>query len=724
MCGLRTAGRNVPLIHVRIGDEELALALEDWEERVRAGRVPEDALVRFEAVTGDAWLPARDLESYRSLRDDAAIAWQEGFLRGPPPLLTAALVGVQIRIWIWSWVPGNTEAYLRDLTNFAPPTYEDGQIWRLLTTGLLHVELFHLALNMLWLAYTGWNLERALGRANLALIYTASVAGGALLSMVGSPATRSLGASGGVFGLVAASVVFGFLRPDLLPERGRRLFGIAMLPYLLLMFWSGLMNEGTDNWGHTGGLVVGGLLALVLDPAPLQRRPGWNRRWQVGVLSVLAAVAAALGVFGPRLHPLPHAQIVRFAGSPTMPSIDPDAPLEWHAPAGWRSDVGPAGDPGFGSPAGARSWSVVEQSGDAPIAPEALLDRWLQRLRRGWPDAEVDEPVPTELAGRPGLAVRVRIDTDDGPVVVEWRGTTRGVHTLQEVWSVEAHREARLAPLRDRLRARVRWGDPVDLATARRDAKATPRSRRARTALADALLRAGEPEASLAIRRELLAEASDRETWRGLLTLARWYPEAVDAEALWADALRDRPEPLVILEVARGLEAAGRDAIARGLLDIAWGRSPGDHLLRHARRTRGLSTALTDDHLPWHLAREVTGADRPPGTVEALLGAPLTLEAAAERAEWLAQERDRATTLALEGLRAGTEAALQGLLVLKHGHLPDDRADAAAAVLAELEAGAPDWLPPSVTEAIPDPGEVLRPLVGAWVSRAQDPSGR
>ena len=137
-----------------------------------------------------------------------------------------------------------------------------------------------------------------------------------------------------------------------------------------------------------------------------------------------------------------------------------------------------------------------------------------------------------------------------------------------------------------------------------------------------------------------------------------------------------------------------------------------------------MPTALTEGHLPWHVARAVTGADRPPADAEALLGAPLTLEAAAERATWLAQERERAAELAIAGLRDGTDAAVRGLLVLKHGHVPDDLADATASLLADLEAGDPDWLPASVADAIRDPAAALRPLAAPHLSRAQDPSER
>ena len=95
-----------------------------------------------------------------------------------------------------------------------------------------------------------------------------------------------------IFGLIAASVVFGFAHPDLLPERGRRLFGAAMLPYLALMLWSGFLNEGTDNYSHLGGLMVGGPLLLLLDPVPLQRRPGRNRRVQLTGIALIVVCSA------------------------------------------------------------------------------------------------------------------------------------------------------------------------------------------------------------------------------------------------------------------------------------------------------------------------------------------------------------------------------------------------------------------------------------------------
>ena len=90
----------------------------------------------------------------------------------------------------------------------------------------------------------------------------------------------------------------------MLPEKGRRLFGWALLPYLLLMFTMGLFQDGVDNWGHFGGLVAGLVFGFVLDPPPLQRRAGWNRFWQSGIVGGTLVLLTTFALVGPRLHPL------------------------------------------------------------------------------------------------------------------------------------------------------------------------------------------------------------------------------------------------------------------------------------------------------------------------------------------------------------------------------------------------------------------------------------
>lgn len=705
------------MIRVRIGSDEHDLSWEEWEERVRRGRVPSDALVQFEAVTGQEWVAARDLELYRSLRNDAAIAWQGDFLRGPPPVVTALLVGVQIRVWWLARIPEVRNGLVDRFTNWASPALENGEVWRPLTMGFLHTDLFHLVLNMLWLAYTGWNIERALGRRNLVTIYVAAVLGGSTLSMFGSPQTPSLGASGGVFGLVAAATVFGFVRPDLLPRRGRRLFGAAMLPYLLLMFWSGLMNEDTDNWSHFGGLVVGAVLGFLLDPAPLQRRPGWNRRLQIGIATATGLLFAGLWVGGPRLLPVVDSELARRQASRlATPAREIDAPepeLTWAVPAGWRPAVDLSGIATFASRAGDRSFGVRKRELDELTTSEQLAAAWLDDLRDSWPDLVASPLAPSPVGGHDGLTMRVRPAPDD-QLVVQWFGTARGVHAVEITWVVETAREQALASLLDRLLARVVWSSPRELDKAQAEVEFAPHSVRGRQSLAEALGRLGQTDEALALHEELVTEApDDAERWEALFdTFALGGVEPAIQLAYWERALAAAPVPRVVEAVADGLYDIDRATDARGLLDIAWSQRPGDRRLRRARRGMGLSIVLDLDGIPWDDAFvPATGARRDDEERARRRARPLTLAAAADAGSLRDRETADAIDAACAALTTGDGAAAwPPLLWLYGGALPSPGSDEPEALLRGLASEQrPHWMPDGLAACLPaDPASALQ----------------
>jgi membrane associated rhomboid family serine protease len=92
------------------------------------------------------------------------------------------------------------------------PSFE---IWQLLTYGFLHGSLTHLMFNMLALYMFGGEVERLLGSAHYLQYYLVCVVGAAVAQMVvmgnmNQPPLPTVGASGGVFGLLLA---FGMAYP-------------------------------------------------------------------------------------------------------------------------------------------------------------------------------------------------------------------------------------------------------------------------------------------------------------------------------------------------------------------------------------------------------------------------------------------------------------------------------------------------------------------------------
>ncbi len=141
---------------------------------------------------------------------------------------------------------------------FAPIMAEDGEWYRLVTSGFLHAGLFHLAVNMFSLYNIGPVLERQLGRTRFALAYVLSLLAGSLGALLVDPNTLTVGASGAIFGLLGVIV-------NAQRAQGLRLFdtglgGVLLLNFLITFTLSRYISVGGHVGGFIGGLVAGWLL--------------------------------------------------------------------------------------------------------------------------------------------------------------------------------------------------------------------------------------------------------------------------------------------------------------------------------------------------------------------------------------------------------------------------------------------------------------------------------
>ena len=76
----------------------------------------------------------------------------------------------------------------------------------------------------------------------------------------------SAGASGVVFGIWGALVVFGFRFRRLLPPRYRRYFVYSVTPYALFALYIGFIMSNVDHFAHIGGVIGGSLAAATMKP--------------------------------------------------------------------------------------------------------------------------------------------------------------------------------------------------------------------------------------------------------------------------------------------------------------------------------------------------------------------------------------------------------------------------------------------------------------------------
>jgi membrane associated rhomboid family serine protease len=137
------------------------------------------------------------------------------------------------------------------------PSVAEGEWYRLFTCAFLHAGLFHIAGNMILLYFLGRILEPGIGTPRFVAVYLVSLFAGSFGALLLSPDSLSVGASGAVFGVLAATFVIA---------RGRGVDALAstvgVLILLNLAFSFGV--RGISVGAHLGGLAAGLLCALLI----------------------------------------------------------------------------------------------------------------------------------------------------------------------------------------------------------------------------------------------------------------------------------------------------------------------------------------------------------------------------------------------------------------------------------------------------------------------------
>ncbi|SDK82125.1 rhomboid protease GluP [Methylophilus rhizosphaerae] len=216
-------------------------------------------------------------------------------LRATVPPVTKGLIALNVLVFVVMWWNGAGFWHSSNIVqlawgaNFAPAT-ADGQWWRLGSAMFLHFGILHLGMNMLALWDGGKLVERMFGALRFLLIYLVSGVSGNLLSLViqGNQAVSG-GASGAIFGIYGALLVYvWFDRHRMHTQAFRWLFWGALL-FSALTILMGYMVPGIDNSAHIGGFVTGMVMALLLFPAVnLSGKPFVATQWAAGLTWLIA----------------------------------------------------------------------------------------------------------------------------------------------------------------------------------------------------------------------------------------------------------------------------------------------------------------------------------------------------------------------------------------------------------------------------------------------------
>jgi len=189
---------------------------------------------------------------------------------GPFPIYTYTLLGCIAAVFLAQFLTSHDpeffaiDRFSATYAGFDKQAFLHGhEYWRILTGATVHSGVLHVGMNSYALYSFGRLMELLSNRAHLSIVLILSAIGGGLLSLIFNPDVTSVGASGGIVGLLSYLAVYAFRRRKFISPEFRRslLVNIGfILVFGLVLF------KMIDNFGHIGGLIVGAVYGFIQIP--------------------------------------------------------------------------------------------------------------------------------------------------------------------------------------------------------------------------------------------------------------------------------------------------------------------------------------------------------------------------------------------------------------------------------------------------------------------------
>ena len=210
------------------------------------------------------------------------------------PIATYVLIAINVLMFLGAGSGGSfltgsggggSQVYI-DFLLYGPAIHLQDEYWRLVTYGFLHSGLLHIGFNMYILYWLGSMLEPSLGHVRFVALYFASLLAGAFGALLLDPNAPTVGASGAVFGIMAAAFVMQ-------RSRGMDPMASGVGPLILINLVLGFVIPNVSIGGHIGGLVGGAIAAFAMDQLSARRR---GIALPVVACVIVGLIAAAAGI--------------------------------------------------------------------------------------------------------------------------------------------------------------------------------------------------------------------------------------------------------------------------------------------------------------------------------------------------------------------------------------------------------------------------------------------
>lgn len=172
---------------------------------------------------------------------------------------TYILIALNVIVYFYTSIIGGNFLYTNGYVVAIYGQYNrlvfNGWYWQLFTSMFVHVSIAHILGNMFFLLIFGLRTEDLFSIQEYLLAYFASGLAGNVLTLLFGPDMISAGASGAIFGLFGACIIY--MRRAV----SQSIISALLYAFFLLFISSG---PGVNNLAHLGGLAVGLLIGYGL----------------------------------------------------------------------------------------------------------------------------------------------------------------------------------------------------------------------------------------------------------------------------------------------------------------------------------------------------------------------------------------------------------------------------------------------------------------------------
>ncbi len=155
---------------------------------------------------------------------------------------------------------GHNKGYINQALHLSEKKIKKGQLWRLVSSSLLHVGTMHIVSNVVATLIVGYAVESQLGVAKTALCYIVSTFVSGLYMAFIYKLHEGEGASTGIYGLIAVFLVLAV-------KNGTVMFsGLPVYALVILAVYTigGMFMGKATAWEHISGFAGGLIISLIV----------------------------------------------------------------------------------------------------------------------------------------------------------------------------------------------------------------------------------------------------------------------------------------------------------------------------------------------------------------------------------------------------------------------------------------------------------------------------